>query len=246
MTLKKTITLSVVLHICFFSAALLLSARLLGGSGELPETDVVFISLASSEPKAVRAAAVLEKALAVKKAENQPVTVMKEKTVTEASVVEKVEEISEDVTPEEVLPVPEEHVREGSADVVSPVLVEAVDHGEEIVVAQAVHDQPASGRHASALPGQGGGMLPETIELICMAIEKVKTYPAIARKRGIEGTVHVSFNVMADGNPYGIRILKSSGFSILDNATVKVVQKAAPFPLVASRIELPVSYRLKN
>jgi TonB family protein len=51
---------------------------------------------------------------------------------------------------------------------------------------------------------------------------------------------------MADGNPYGIKILKSSGFRILDKATVKVVKKAAPFPLVASRIVLPVAYRLRN
>ena len=51
---------------------------------------------------------------------------------------------------------------------------------------------------------------------------------------------------MANGNPYGITVLKSSGFSILDKATVKVVKKAAPFPLIANRIELPVVYRLSN
>jgi TonB family protein len=40
-------------------------------------------------------------------------------------------------------------------------------------------------------------------------------------------------------------VMKSSGFNILDKATVKVVKKAAPFPLIESRIEVPVVYRLQ-
>ncbi|GBE03950.1 gram-negative bacterial tonB protein [bacterium BMS3Abin09] len=242
MTLKKTITVSIVLHICFFSAALLLSARLFGGSGKLPETEVVFISLAADEPQAVKAAGVrvVEKA-------KLPVIASVEPEMTRADdVVEKAKALSEDVITEEVEPVAKEPVREELAAGVTPLPGEAVDHGGEIVVAQAVYDQPASGSHAFAPPGQGAGILPGTIELIYMAIERVKTYPIIARKRGIEGTVHVSFNVMADGTPYGIKILKSSGSGILDNATVQVVKKAAPFPLIASRIELPLTYRLRN
>jgi len=229
MTLKKTIVISIVFHLCFFSAALLLS----GGSGKLPETEVVFISLVADEPKAVKAIAVPEMVRTIKKAETPPVVAKKELEISEAEfAVEKAEEIIEDVTPEKVLPVAKDVITEPFA--------------EEVEVAQVAQDLPASSDLAFIPAGQGFGLLPATIELISMAIERVKTYPVIARKRGIEGTVHVSFNVMADGNPYGIKILKSSGFSILDKATVKVVKKAAPFPLIANRIELPVAYRLRN
>ena len=247
MTLKKTITVSIVLHICFFSAALLLSARLLGGSGKLPETEIVFISLVADELWAVNAVAVPEKVLTGKKPEKPPVVVKVEPESVIADVaLEKAEEISEDVTPEEVESVVKEPLREELAVGDSLVQEESIDNAVETEVVQVVHAESASGSHASASPGQGAGILPGTIELISMAIERVKTYPIIARKRGIEGTVHVSFNIMADGNPYGIKILKSSGFRILDKATVKVVKKAAPFPLVASRIVLPVAYRLRN
>ena len=246
MTLKKTITLSILLHICFFSAALLLSARLLGGSGKLPETDVVFISLAADEPREVKAVAVSESIRAVKKAELPPVIAKKEEISKAELVVEKAEEISEDAALEEAVPVAKETLQAELAAETDLLTEEGVDHPEEVQVAQADYELPASGGQASVATGQGQGILPGTIELISMAIERVKIYPLIARKRGIEGTVHVSFNVMPDGNPYGIKILKSSGDSILDKATVKVVKKAAPFPLIANRIELPVSYRLRN
>jgi len=246
MTLKKTITVSVLLHICFFSAALLLSARLLGGSGKLPEADVVFISLAAPEPKAVRAAVVPAMALIVKKAEKQSVALKVEPETAIADVAfEKAEAKSEELTPAEVVPAIKEILKEELAAGAGP-LEEEGNHIEEVKVVQAGYDQPLADNPGVDEAVQGAGILPGTIELISMAIERVKTYPAIARKRGIEGTVHVSFNVMANGNPYGITVLKSSGFSILDKATVKVVKKAAPFPLIANRIELPVVYRLSN
>ena len=84
------------------------------------------------------------------------------------------------------------------------------------------------------------------IDLIGSAIERAKTYPILARKRGLEGTVYVSFRVTTSGEPDEIEIKKSSGHSILDSATVKVVQKAAPYPLLNNRVEVPVAYRLSK
>lgn len=229
MTLNKTITISIVLHICFFSAALLLFE----GNGKLSETEVVFITLVADEPRVVEAEAVPARVRVVKKAERPPVIAMEEQEMPEAEIVV---EKREGKSPEEVEPVLKEPLS------AVPVVAEREgdnDHVGQIVAAQAVHDQHESSE-------QGLGLLPGTIDLISMAIERVKTYPILARRRGIEGTVHISFKIMADGNPHRIKILKSSGFSILDKATVKVVEKAAPFPLVASRIELPVAYRLRN
>jgi len=84
------------------------------------------------------------------------------------------------------------------------------------------------------------------IDLIGSAIERVKTYPALARKRGIEGTVQVSFRITLTGEPEEIRIMKSSGFRILDRATLRVVKKAAPYPHLDRRVEVPVAYKLRE
>ncbi len=87
---------------------------------------------------------------------------------------------------------------------------------------------------------------PDIAALIANAIARVKKYPHFARKRGMEGTVHVSFSISTDGIPQEIKILKSSGFRILDLATLDIIKQAAPFPYIDSRIEVPVAYRLKD
>jgi protein TonB len=84
------------------------------------------------------------------------------------------------------------------------------------------------------------------LELIGKAIENAKSYPMVARRRGIEGTVHVSFRINERGRPDEIEIKKSSGHNILDSATVKVVKKAAPYPHLKNRVEVPVAYRLRK
>ena len=81
-------------------------------------------------------------------------------------------------------------------------------------------------------------------ETIRSAIEKVKRYPVLARKRGIEGTVHIGFRINRLGEPENLEIIKGSGSSILDNATIAIVKKAAPFPGVDSSVEIPVVFKL--
>ncbi len=94
--------------------------------------------------------------------------------------------------------------------------------------------------------GEGGEIIPlETMEIIRRSIEKAKAYPVLARKRGIEGTVYISFLIGSKGEPLDVRISKGSGSSILDNATRDIIRRAAPFPYVDSPIEVPVVFRLK-
>ena len=62
----------------------------------------------------------------------------------------------------------------------------------------------------------------------------------------MEGTVYVSFRINESGRPDEIEIKKSSGHSILDSATVKVIKKAAPYPYIKSRVEVPVAYKLRK
>lgn len=77
-------------------------------------------------------------------------------------------------------------------------------------------------------------------------IQKNIAYPHMARKRGLEGKVVVSFIVCADGEAQDIAITESSGFEILDKSAVEAVRKASPFPKppVKAALIIPVVYKL--
>jgi protein TonB len=77
-------------------------------------------------------------------------------------------------------------------------------------------------------------------------IQKNISYPRLARKMGWEGKVVVSFVICEDGTVINIKIVKSSGFALLDKNAVESIKKAVPFPSPPVRAELvvPVSYRL--
>lgn len=77
-------------------------------------------------------------------------------------------------------------------------------------------------------------------------IEKEFVYPRIARRRGLEGKVVVSFVICEDGTVHGVKIVESSGHKILDENAISCVSKAAPFPPPPTRAELvfPITYKL--
>ncbi|UCE70950.1 MAG: energy transducer TonB [Nitrospiraceae bacterium] len=259
MNFKKTITISVLFHISLFSAALLFSAGILKGSGDGLEQKVFFVNFEADgdlktpgKQTAAQTASlpVQEKEL---KDETEPID-----HETETTEVVKAEDAIETVDE----PVAEETVAQEHKDspVDKTVLTDEelytvakgnVDEGlDEInkdgTAVQAEYETPAAESRGVMNGSASAGLSPGIIQLIGNAIERVKTYPVLARKRGLEGTVYVSFRINESGKPDDIEIKKSSGFSILDRATVKVVKKAAPYPLIASRIEVPVAYRLEN
>lgn len=61
-------------------------------------------------------------------------------------------------------------------------------------------------------------------------IDRFKHYPYAARRRQVEGRVTVRFVIHPDGTVAGLQVVKSSASSLLDDAAVKAVQDAAPFP----------------
>lgn len=76
-------------------------------------------------------------------------------------------------------------------------------------------------------------------------------YPRIARHRGWEGSVEVGLRVEADGNLSGVRILRTSGFAILDRAALASVGRIERLPEIVNWLGgrhidmvLPVQYRL--
>jgi len=82
--------------------------------------------------------------------------------------------------------------------------------------------------------------------MIRAALQANLVYPHIARKKQMEGSVTVGFRIDQTGNPEAIRILKGSGYSILDSAARETVVKASPFPAMNRSIEVPITFTLKD
>ncbi|MEI6093080.1 MAG: energy transducer TonB [bacterium] len=95
-----------------------------------------------------------------------------------------------------------------------------------------------NGRKTSASTtgdGEGGGTgFGIKTNYAGMVIEKIhshKHYPIYAQKKGITGVVTLRFTLKKDGSIKGnIEKVKLSGNNILDEAGVKTVENAAPFP----------------
>jgi len=66
--------------------------------------------------------------------------------------------------------------------------------------------------------------------LVRFRIESHKKYPDSARKRQIEGRVTVGFVIGQDGRLIAIRVVKSAGKRILDEAALNAVRESSPFP----------------
>jgi len=73
-------------------------------------------------------------------------------------------------------------------------------------------------------------------------------YPAVARRMKWQGTVEVSFVVLETGNVKNIRIVASSGHSVLDKNVIAAIEQVQPFPPppVQAEFSMPIKYTLKN
>lgn len=104
---------------------------------------------------------------------------------------------------------------------------------------------PQSPTPGGAGDGKKGEISSEQWQLVSTALEKAKTYPRLARERGVEGVVLVRFKVLPTGEIEKVDIVKSSGSDLLDTASVRTVYRAAPMPYVNGWVEVPISYVLK-
>jgi protein TonB len=106
----------------------------------------------------------------------------------------------------------------------------------------------------------GGGQLPLGTEEVPLAgfdwgpywrevrqrIEARKDYPAAARRHGLEGRVNIDFIIDPQGRLLTASVNKSSGYEELDQAAIKAVQRAAPYPVppqapLDGRVKLEIS-----
>jgi len=75
------------------------------------------------------------------------------------------------------------------------------------------------------------------------------TYPLLARRRGWQGEVVLSFRLEADGRILDARIARSSGYGVLDHAALTALGKVKRLergPSLSFNMELPVIYRLEG
>lgn len=80
------------------------------------------------------------------------------------------------------------------------------------------------------------------------AISRLKTYPSSAVKLGMQGSTLVSFRLMPSGEVTDIKIVNSSGHTILDKNSIRIVQEAAssfPKPSTPATIVVPIEYQLR-
>ena len=76
-------------------------------------------------------------------------------------------------------------------------------------------------------------------------------YPAVAIRRGYEGSVLLNVHVLPNGKPEEVTIFKSSGLKVLDNAALKAVKKwrfvpaQRGFKAVSSWVKVPIEFRLE-
>lgn len=98
------------------------------------------------------------------------------------------------------------------------------------------------------------GIAPEVLEFLRVMRGKIvetREYPANAVKLGLQGTATVKLRLMPDGNAQALRIRKTSGHGVLDEAAVEAVQRVLPlrpppeagdYPL---ELDIPISFALR-
>jgi protein TonB len=79
-------------------------------------------------------------------------------------------------------------------------------------------------------------------------LQRYKQYPSAARAQREEGVASVAFSVDRNGHVLSRQIVRSSGFTDLDQEVLAVLQRAQPLPafppsMTQSRIDLTVPFR---
>jgi protein TonB len=71
-------------------------------------------------------------------------------------------------------------------------------------------------------------------------------YPNIARRRGVEGTVVLEFTIDESGRVCNISVNKTSGYAVLDKASMKTINKCIfpPPPDDCITLNIPITFEL--
>lgn len=119
----------------------------------------------------------------------------------------------------------------------------------DLIANAAKVDAKATPNVASATTDSAQTNIVELAKPLFAAAPPQPTYPKIARKKGLEGTatIEVMFNEL--GEQLALTLVKSSGFSLLDQAALDAVENwqfAAPAQRLAShyKVRVPIRFAL--
>lgn len=84
-------------------------------------------------------------------------------------------------------------------------------------------------------------------------LQRYKRYPSDAQARGEEGVAQLAFSVDRAGGVHNARIVRSTGSSTLDRATLDLIARAQPLPAPPAEIRgtqisivVPINYNLRR
>ncbi len=83
----------------------------------------------------------------------------------------------------------------------------------------------------SDVKNAGEAALNDFSNILARHIAKFKMYPKIAQMRGWQGELVLEVKLNGDGELISSKIVKGSGFDVLDNEGLEMVKRASPFPM---------------
>ena len=162
-----------------------------------------------------------------------------EPEVIEEPIPEKKTEIKQEVIPEPIVPqvVPEPVKKEvkKKPEVKKKVKKKTV---QKKTAKKKQIRQKASARKIESSPAQKNQFLANIRE----KINKHKSYPRVAKKRGMQGTVDVRFTILSNGQVGNIVV---NGPKIFQNSARNAVESAFPINVKNAPISLPKSINIK-
>ena len=110
-------------------------------------------------------------------------------------------------------------------------------------------------RAAAPAPGASSrnpNAVPNWKSRLVATLERSKRYPSEARARGEQGVAQLAFSIDRHGGVHHARIVQSSGSSLLDAATLALIERAQPLPppppeLAGAEIAIvvPIRYNIR-
>ena len=187
------------------------------------------------KPKPIEPPPVIEKPKPIE----PPPVIEKPKPIEPPPVIEPIPEKIEEPIPQDIIP---------EEDAV-PIYQEPIQELVQEVTPRV--DQEKIEREKKQLQQRKMDAVELFTNNLAFHISKFKKYPRIAMRRNWQGMVLVRMVMLDNGNIQSLSIEKSSGYDVLDNEAMKMIERAKPLPkppdILAGdevNIYVPVSFAL--
>jgi TonB family protein len=89
-----------------------------------------------------------------------------------------------------------------------------------------------------------GPSVADRLAIIREKIQNALEYPQLARLHDSDGDALVRFEIDRSGSAQNVRVVRSSGYDLLDTSALHAVETANPLPWVYGPLEVPVRFEL--